>query len=163
MPTRASASTNCLPITGKPHNQPRNPNLLSCSLDSANFQWAPESIRYFGVVFSSHAIACPTGARSDPTLVVDHNLAGVMVSSCSLHASCLCQQGNDLGMRARTLHAPVPKFVEDPSYEDEVSGKGLCDQLKTSGKRTVMVEYDTWGNSYRGLVGLEKSLSTASR
>jgi hypothetical protein len=45
------------------------------------------------------------------------------------------------------------KFVEDPSYEDEVSGKGLCDQLRTSGKRTVMVEYDTWGNSYRGLIG----------
>jgi hypothetical protein len=45
------------------------------------------------------------------------------------------------------------KFVEDPSYEDEVSGKGLCDQLRTSGKRTVMVKYDTWGNSYRGLIG----------
>jgi hypothetical protein len=45
------------------------------------------------------------------------------------------------------------KFVEDPSYEDEVFGKGLCDQLRTSGKRTVLVQYDTWGNSYRGLFG----------
>ena len=45
------------------------------------------------------------------------------------------------------------KFVEAPQYEEEVSGKGLCDQLRASAKRTVMVEYETWGNSYRGLIG----------
>jgi len=49
------------------------------------------------------------------------------------------------------------KFVENPSYEDEISGKGLCGQLMTSGKKTVMVEYDdTWGNSYRGLIGFRQ-------
>ena len=45
------------------------------------------------------------------------------------------------------------KFVEAPRYQEEVSGKGLCDQLRAAGKRTVMVDYDTWGNSFRGLIG----------
>ena len=45
------------------------------------------------------------------------------------------------------------RFVTDPSYEEEVSGKGLCDQLKASGKKVVVVEYETWGNFYRGLIG----------
>lgn len=45
------------------------------------------------------------------------------------------------------------RFIEDPSYEEVVSGKGLCDQLKASGKRVVVVQYDTWGNSFRGLIG----------
>jgi hypothetical protein len=45
------------------------------------------------------------------------------------------------------------RFVEDPSYEEVVSGRGLCDQLRASGKRAVVVEYDTWGNSFRGLIG----------
>ena len=45
------------------------------------------------------------------------------------------------------------KFVEAPEYEEEGCGKGLCDQLRASAKKTVMVEYETWGNSYRGLIG----------
>jgi hypothetical protein len=45
------------------------------------------------------------------------------------------------------------KFVEAPRYQEEVSGKGLCDGLKAAGKRTVVVKFDTWGNSYRGLIG----------
>lgn len=35
------------------------------------------------------------------------------------------------------------KFVEAPRYQEEVSGKGLCDQLKAAGKRTVVVKFDT--------------------
>jgi hypothetical protein len=35
------------------------------------------------------------------------------------------------------------KFVEGPRYQEEVSGKGLCDQLRAAGKRTVMVEHNT--------------------
>jgi hypothetical protein len=43
-------------------------------------------------------------------------------------------------------------FVEAPRYQEEVSGRGLCNQLKVAGKRTFVVEYDTWGNSHRGLI-----------
>ena len=39
-------------------------------------------------------------------------------------------------------------FVEAPRYQGEVSGRGLCNQLKVAGKRTVVAGYDTWGNSY---------------
>jgi hypothetical protein len=45
------------------------------------------------------------------------------------------------------------KFVEAPRFEEEVSGKGLCDQLRAAEKRTVVVKFDTWGNFYRGLIG----------
>ena len=44
-------------------------------------------------------------------------------------------------------------FVEAASYQEEVSGRGLCNQLKVAGKRTFVVEHDTWCNSYRGLIG----------
>jgi hypothetical protein len=39
-------------------------------------------------------------------------------------------------------------FVEAPRYQEEVSGRGLCNQLKVAGKGTVAIEYNTWGNSY---------------
>ena len=45
------------------------------------------------------------------------------------------------------------RFVEDPRVEDVISGKGLCDQLKASGKKVVVMEFDTWGNSLHGLIG----------
>ena len=48
------------------------------------------------------------------------------------------------------------KYVEDPSYEEEVSGRGLCDQLTASGKKVVVVEYETWGDSIRGLIGFRE-------
>lgn len=44
-------------------------------------------------------------------------------------------------------------YVENPSYYDVVPGKGLCDQLKASGKRVVVVQFETHGNSSRGLIG----------
>jgi hypothetical protein len=49
------------------------------------------------------------------------------------------------------------RFVEDPSYEEVASGRGLCDQLRASGKRVVVVEYETWGNSFRGLIGYREA------
>ncbi len=45
------------------------------------------------------------------------------------------------------------RYVADPHYEEVVSGQGLCDQLKGSGKKVVVVEYETWGDYFRGLVG----------
>jgi hypothetical protein len=45
------------------------------------------------------------------------------------------------------------RFVEDPRFEDVVSGRGLCDQLRRSGKSVVAVEFEAWGNSRRGLHG----------
>jgi hypothetical protein len=44
-------------------------------------------------------------------------------------------------------------FVEDPHFEDIVSGRGLCDQLRTSGKVVVAVEFEAWGNTREGLEG----------
>jgi hypothetical protein len=43
-------------------------------------------------------------------------------------------------------------FVESPAYEEVVFGKRLCDALIDS-KKVVPVEFEAWGNSYRGLVG----------
>jgi hypothetical protein len=48
------------------------------------------------------------------------------------------------------------KFVEDPSWEDEISGRGLCDQLRASGKRVITVEFETWGDTFRGLIGFRE-------
>jgi hypothetical protein len=45
------------------------------------------------------------------------------------------------------------RFVEDPHYEEVVSGRGLCDQLTRSARPVVLVDFDVWGNWYRGLVG----------
>lgn len=45
------------------------------------------------------------------------------------------------------------RFVEDPQFEDVVSGRGLCDQLKGAGKREVDVGFEVWGNCRRGMNG----------
>ena len=45
------------------------------------------------------------------------------------------------------------RFVEGPQYEEVVSGRGLCDQLKATGKEPVMVEFEAWGTRQRGLIG----------
>jgi hypothetical protein len=45
------------------------------------------------------------------------------------------------------------KYVANPHYEEIVSGRGLCDQLKSSGKKVVVVEYEAWGDYFHGLVG----------
>jgi len=44
------------------------------------------------------------------------------------------------------------RYVEDPHYEEVISGRDLCDQLKGSGKTVVLVQFEAWGNS-NGLVG----------
>ena len=43
------------------------------------------------------------------------------------------------------------RYVENPHYEEIVSGRGLCDQLKTGGKAIVAVEYELRGNRIQGL------------
>ena len=45
------------------------------------------------------------------------------------------------------------RFVVDPHYEDVVSGRGLCDQLRRSGKKQVAVEIEAWGDAALGLRG----------
>jgi hypothetical protein len=48
------------------------------------------------------------------------------------------------------------RFVEDPQFEELVSGRGLCDQLKACGRRVVAVKFETEGNSIRGLIGFRE-------
>jgi hypothetical protein len=55
------------------------------------------------------------------------------------------------------------RFVEAPEFEEEVSGRGLCDKLKASGKTTVLVGYDTFGNSFDGLVGFNEQTVDGER
>ena len=55
------------------------------------------------------------------------------------------------------------RFVEAPEYEEEVSGRGLCDKLKASGKTTVLVGYDTFGNSFDGLLGFNEETVDGER
>jgi hypothetical protein len=45
------------------------------------------------------------------------------------------------------------RYVANPHYEEVVSGRGLCDQLKASEKKVVVVEYEAWGDYFHGLVG----------
>ena len=48
------------------------------------------------------------------------------------------------------------RYVENPHYEEVVSGRGLCDQLKSGGKTVVAVEYELWGDRIRGLRGFNE-------
>jgi hypothetical protein len=48
------------------------------------------------------------------------------------------------------------RYLEDPAYEEQTSGRSLCDQLKASGKKVVIVEFEAWGNSLRGLHGFRE-------
>jgi hypothetical protein len=48
------------------------------------------------------------------------------------------------------------RYVENPHYEEVVSGRGLCDQLKSGGKTAVAVEYELWGDRVRGLRGFNE-------
>jgi len=45
------------------------------------------------------------------------------------------------------------RFIENPHYEEVISGQGLCNQLEKSGRTVVIVEFEAWGNRYRGLYG----------
>lgn len=48
------------------------------------------------------------------------------------------------------------RFVENPHFEEVVSGRGLCDQLKSGGKTVVPVEYELWGDRINGLRGFSE-------
>jgi hypothetical protein len=41
------------------------------------------------------------------------------------------------------------RYTEDPEYYDLASGRGLCQQLRASGKSTAKVTYDVWGTASR--------------
>jgi hypothetical protein len=45
------------------------------------------------------------------------------------------------------------RYTEDPEYYDLASGRGLCQQLRASGKSTAKITYDVWGTASRGLHG----------
>jgi hypothetical protein len=48
------------------------------------------------------------------------------------------------------------RYVDNPRYEEVVSGQGLCDQLKSGGKTVVAVEYELFGNRIQGLRGFHE-------
>ena len=45
------------------------------------------------------------------------------------------------------------RYVENPGFFDVASGRGLCEQLRTSGKSTATVTYDVWGSPFHRLHG----------
>jgi hypothetical protein len=45
------------------------------------------------------------------------------------------------------------RYIDDPDYHDVSSGRGLCEQLRASGKKTAEVMYDVWGNAWQGMRG----------
>ena len=47
------------------------------------------------------------------------------------------------------------RYVERPNYYELVFGKGLCDRLMSTEKDIVIVDFDVWGDWWRGLVGYE--------
>ena len=44
------------------------------------------------------------------------------------------------------------RYVENPGYFDVTSGRGLCEQLRSSSHKTAQVTYEVWGTSH-GLHG----------
>ena len=48
------------------------------------------------------------------------------------------------------------RYLENPHYEEVVSGRGLCDQLKSGGKTVVAVEYELSGDRIQGLRGINE-------
>ncbi len=47
-------------------------------------------------------------------------------------------------------------FVENPHHEMLIYGGGLCDQLESSGKPVVSVEFDVWGSRRGGVRGIHE-------
>jgi hypothetical protein len=45
------------------------------------------------------------------------------------------------------------RYVENPHHEVVQSGRGLCDQLKNTGKPLAAVEFELFGDRVRGLRG----------
>ena len=50
------------------------------------------------------------------------------------------------------------RYIEDPRYFDVASGRGLCGQLRASGRNTARVTYEVWGTASRGLHGYRMEL-----
>jgi hypothetical protein len=50
------------------------------------------------------------------------------------------------------------RYTENPAFYDLASGRGLCLQLRASGKSTADVTYEVWGTPSRGLHGYRMEL-----
>jgi hypothetical protein len=47
----------------------------------------------------------------------------------------------------------VFRYPEAPGFYDLASGRGLCEQLRASGRSTVKVAYEAWGSLFQPLHG----------
>lgn len=80
-----------------------------------------------------------------------------MLSACNHHASvravmkwrCDAEETK----RAPENQFVIFSFVENPAMATMHASPSLCDRLTASGKSTVMIDYDVWGNSFDGLKG----------
>jgi hypothetical protein len=119
--------------------------------------WPWKQLRHLGIVehqISAHA-SCHRQPRGIAVLLC---LIALGLAACERHVSIKEEMtwecAPDHYMPQYPEAQPVRfRFVADPHYEDVVSGRGLCDQLKRSGEKIVVVEFEAWGDSVHGLSG----------
>jgi hypothetical protein len=104
--------------------------------------------------------SCPKPRRSGPALrgVLLIVAAAIVCGSCDQHVHVTKEMAWECVPAERDPGYPdaepvMFRYAEDPEYFDLKSGRGLCQQLRSSGKSTVAVTYDVWGSSSRGLHG----------
>ena len=102
----------------------------------------------------------PRPRRSGPSLsdVLLVVAAAIVCGSCDRHVHVTKEMAWECVPAERDPAYPdaepvMFRYAEDPDYFDLASGRGLCQQLRSSGKNTVRVTYDVWGSSSRGLHG----------
>jgi hypothetical protein len=84
--------------------------------------------------------------------------AAILCGSCNRHVRVTREMAWECVPAERDPAYPdaepvMFRYAEDPGYFDLASGRGLCQQLRSSGKGTVKVTYDAWGSLFRGLHG----------
>ena len=89
--------------------------------------------------------------------VITAMLAIGVLAGCNRHTHTReemtweCQNGRADGIPPAQ---PVMfRFVKNPAIATLHAAPGLCDQLKSTGKPVVRIEYEVWGNSVDGLHG----------
>jgi len=92
---------------------------------------------------------------TDVVLVV---AVAVLCGGCERHVRVMKEMAWECAPAERdpTYPSAEPvlfRYTEDPGYFDLASGRGLCEELRGSGKSTASVTYEVWGSASRGLHG----------
>jgi hypothetical protein len=112
----------------------------------------------------------PKPRRSGPPLseVLLVVAAAILCGSCDRHVHVTREMAWECLPAERDPGYPdaepvMFRYTENPAYYDFASGRGLCQQLRASGKSTAEVKYEVWGTASRGLHGYHIELINGLR